>query len=225
MFLPTMMQYSLKKTQYGEGFAKISEMALKCLFTHEPWTVRYDPTTDGIMKPELGQQPMVNPQDPQLYNIDVIWEPPLPIDTLIKLQEIQLKLAMSLESKKGALRDLGEQFPDEKMQELFDEQLQDDKMSAARQVVTAHIQAVTMALTGIVPPGVETNEQKPLKEGESAPPTPPAQQNLPNMPSLNIADVLKEGGDQYFQDLLTQAYGTKLPTRRISSVNANTDSK
>lgn len=222
MFLPTMMQYTLKKVQYGEGFTEISAMALKCLFTHEPWTVQYDPTTDGIMKPELGQKPYVMPADPQLYNIDVVWEPPLPIDTLIKLQEIQLKLGLSLESRRGALRDLGEQFPDEKMQELFDEQLQDDKMSAARQVVMAHIQAVTMALTGIVPPGVETQDQKPTKEGETAPPVPPAQQNLPALPALDLSEALSGGGDQYFQDLLTQAYGTKLPSRRISDVNENT---
>ena len=84
MFLPAMMQYSLKKTQYGEGFAEISKTALKVLFTHEPWAVQYDPKTDGILKPELGQQPIVDPNDPQIYNLDVVFEPPLPIDTLIK---------------------------------------------------------------------------------------------------------------------------------------------
>ena len=122
------------------------------------------------------------------------------------------------------LRNWAEQFPDEKMQELFDEQLQDDKMTAARQVVMAHIQAVTMAMTGIVPPGTEVQDQKPTKEGESPGPVPPAQQNPPTLPALNMGDVMFGDGDAYFQDLLVQAYGTKLPTRRITEVNTNTDS-
>lgn len=227
MFLPTMMQYSLKKIQYGDGFTEISKMALKILFTHEPWTVEYDPNTDGVFKPEIGQMPIINAADPQVYNIETVWEPPLPIDTLIKLQEIQLKLGLSLESKRGALADLGEQFPDEKMQELFEEQKQDDMMAAARQLVMAHIQSITMALTGIVPEGVDTApDQQTTKNAdgsESPVDKPPAQQNMPTLPTPDLSDVLS-GSDTMMQDIVTQAYGTKLPSQRIPTENKNSSS-
>ena len=217
-YLPTMMQYSLKKTQYGAGIAKINEMALKTLFTFEPWTVKYDTSTEGIFNPKKGQKPVINPDDPEVYNIRTVWEPPLPIDTLIKLQEIQVKLGLELESKTGALKDLGYQFPDEKRQELFEEQIEDLQMTAAKQVLSAHVAAFTAAATGFVPSGnMEPVDQKPVKEGETAPPVPPAQQNVPELPQLpDLTGIVSDAGQQMFADLLTQAYGTKLPSRRMS---------
>jgi hypothetical protein len=214
-YLPTMMQYSLKKTQYGKGFEQISKDALRVLFTHEPESVYYDPTTEGIMSPDRGQAPFVNPEDPDVYNISSVWEAPLPIDTLIKLQEIQAKLALELESKTGALKDLGYQFPDEKRQELFLEQIDDLKMTAAKQILQTHIAAATMAATGINPLDGSPVEESPLKEGEKAPPKPQAQQNPVNLPPMpNLDSIVSDSGQQLFTDLLSQAYGTKLPMRQ-----------
>jgi hypothetical protein len=215
-YLPTMMQYSLKKTQYGRGFEKISEYALRVLFTHEPWTVQYDPTTEGIMRTDMGQMPVIDPEDPDVYKIKSVWEPPLPIDTLIKLQELQAKMALSLESKTGALRELGYQFPDEKRQELFIEQIDDIKMSAAQQILQTHIAAATMAATGINPLDGAPQDEAPTKEGETAPPKPQAQQNPMKLPPLptDIDALVASSGQQLFTDLLTQAYGTRLPSRQ-----------
>ena len=53
------------------------------------------------------------------------WPPPLPIDALVALNEIQLKMGLGLESKRGALKTLGEEFPDEKAEEIFREMQED----------------------------------------------------------------------------------------------------
>lgn len=215
-YFPTMLKYGLKKIQYGNGIKKISAMALKTLFVFEPNSVMYDPTTDGIMQD--GQPPIINPADPQVYNIAVTWPAPLPVDTLIKLNELQAKLALELESRKGALRELGEQFPDEKIEELFQEQIDDTTHDAAKQLLRAHIQSIIMALTGVVPQDVEPVE--PTKEGEQSPNPPSTQGPLPSLPSLPGMDSLVgEAGQKMLSNIVTQAYGTKLPQRRITDKN------
>ena len=82
-----------------------------------------------------------------------MWPEPLPKDTLVKLNELMARLQLGLESKKGALRDLGEQFPDEKLQELWLEQIDDLNMDAAKRIRSAQVDAAIIALTGIVPEG------------------------------------------------------------------------
>lgn len=217
-YLPTLMQYSLKKVQYGNGYVDISRMALQTLFVFEPDKLVYDPSTEGIMRE--GQPGRIDPDDPQVYNIEVIWPDPLPIDVLVKLNEIQLKMALGLESKKGALKELGEQFPDEKLQELFEEQVDDTKMQAAMRIINAHINAIIMAQTGIVPEGTEP--VAPTKEGEQGPQAPALNNTMPGLPSpTDISAVMSDGGAQMYADLLTQAYGTKLPQRRIVDSNTN----
>lgn len=229
-YMPTMQKYALKKTQYGHGIRRICEMALKTLFVFEPDSVYYDPETDGIMRD--GQPPFVDPDDPQLYNIDIRWPPPLPQDQLVLLNELQAKMALALESKKGALREIGEQFPDEKLQELFLEQVDDTKQEAAKRLLAAHIDSVIMALTGIVPEGQE-QAQPPGQDGSSgagadsgsggAPsPVPPAQRVLPDLPGLgDLSTVIAQTGSTLMRDLVTQAYGTKLPQRRITDRNSD----
>jgi hypothetical protein len=167
-----------------------------------------------------------------------VWESPLPVDTLIKLNEIQVKLALALESRKGAMRDLGEQFPDEKLQELFTEQIQDAKRDAARRILNANIDAVIMQLTGIVPEGAgepvdnaETTTTKTRKaDGTTSTQTKetkPGVQPLPGIQGLGLPDlgdlttVISGAAEQTFTDIVTQAYGTKLPQRRIVDENQN----
>src|SRR5690606_39886415 len=99
---------------------KINRLTLRSLFILEPETLVYDPSTDGIIQD--GQPTVVDPRDPLLYQTECVWPPPLPVDALIKLNELQLKMQMGLESKAGALKELGVEFPDEKLQELFEEQ-------------------------------------------------------------------------------------------------------
>ena len=232
-YFPTILKHNLKKTQYGNGLRKISQLALKTLFTFEPGAVNYDPSTDGIIRD--GQPPRVDPGDPQVYDIDVIFPPPLPQDELVLLNEIQAKLVLELESKKGALKVLGEQFPDEKLQELWNEQVDDLKMAAAKRIINAQVDSAIIALTGIIPvdggepaDGAQTQEtttRKPdgttTKQTKETKPgiTPPV---LPSLPGIgDIGGAMGDMGMQTIKDLVVQAAGTKLPQRRIVDKNTN----
>jgi len=216
-YMPTMLAYDQKRTQYEVGLKEISRMALKTLFLFEPETLMYDPETDGIKETE--EQPLIlNPGDDDIYNVSIVWPPPLPVDETIKLSEIQVKQALGLESKVGALRELGEEFPDEKLAELFEERIVDAKQEAAMQVLKAHISAIIMKLTGLVPEGYAEQDDKP-KEGEPGKPDAAIDnQPLPDLPSLG--DITGLAGDNTMEDIVTMAYGTKLPQRR--NIN-NTD--
>ena len=235
-YFPTMLKYALKKTQYGNGFRKISQLALQTLFAFEPDTVFYTQETDGIQHD--GQPNQVDPLDPQVYDIDVLWPPPLPQDQLVLLNEIQAKLMLELESKKGALKQLGEQFPDEQLQELWIEQVEDLKMNAAKRIVNAQVDAAIIQLTGIVPQdagepvqgaettqtetrkpdGTKTTQTKETTPGVQGPSTPA----LPSLPGIgDIGTVMGDLGAQTIKDLVVQAYGTKLPQRRITDKNSN----
>ena len=115
-YQPLMNRYSQKVAQYGKGLEKINELALRTLFFKEPETMVYNPDEDGPIKE--GQLPMLDPNDPLTYMNYVQFPPPLPLDKLIVLNEIQTKISMGLESKEGALRTLGEEFPEEKLEEI-----------------------------------------------------------------------------------------------------------
>ena len=89
------------------------------------------------------------------------------MDVLVKINEIQAKMALGLESKRGALRDLGEQFPDQKMQEIFEEILEDTKEQGALDLLRAQTAQIQMAATGMMPDGT------PLMMADGAPATRP----------------------------------------------------
>jgi len=230
-YMPTMLKYNLKKIQYGNGIKKISQMALKTLLFFEPDQAVYNPDTDGIMQD--GQPPMIDWMDPAVYQIKTLFPPPLPQDQLVVLNEIMTELELGLESKQGALRKLGEQFPDEKLQELFTEQLQDTKMAGAQRILDAQINAAIMALTGIVPEGAGTpvgdasteettttkaDGTKQTKTKETTPTTGLSSQ----MAGVgDIAGMVQGSQGQLMTDLVTQAFGTKLPQRRLPSSNDN----
>jgi hypothetical protein len=232
-YMPTMMRYNLKVTQYGNGIRKISAIALKTLFLFEPECAMYDQNTQGIIQDD--QLPGLNPYDPQVYNIDCIFPPPLPQDQLVVLNEIQAELMLGLESKEGALRKLGEQFPDEKLQELFREQLNDTKMEGAKAILASQINAMIAMLTGLVPEGAgtpvdggQTSESKTKKpDGTTTTKTTETQPQLgqpmgplPQLPGLgDITNAINGGADVLLRDLVTQAFGTKLAQRRIPTAN------
>ena len=105
--------------------------------------------------PKPGQLTALDPADPNSYETSVYWPEPLPVDILVKLNEISQKMALGVESKRGALADLGEEFPDEKLAEIFAEILEDAKDQGALQLQTSAIQSAIVALTGMVPAGGE----------------------------------------------------------------------
>lgn len=235
-YQPMMQRYGLKKLQYEVGLKRICRLALRTIFLFEPETVYYDQTTEGIM--EDGQPDMVDVLDPMAYQVTLEWPPPLPVDTLIKLNEINAKMGLGLESKEGALRDLGEAFPDEKLQELFEEQIEDTKREGAQAIINAHIQALIMQMTGVNPadgsPLQETqttskpgggqklgagagkgdehagSEERQEKTIERSP-----VQGLPGM--IDLGEVIGANESQLMTDIVTQAYGTKSPQRKSPS--------
>jgi hypothetical protein len=209
-FQPLMQRDVMKKLQYTKGLKQINSLALQTLFTFNPETLKYNPNTQGIIEPGDTQPLVLDPYDPLVYETEVEWPQPLPVDKLIKLNEIQAMMAIGLESKRGALKALGEEFPDEKAEEIFKEQVEDAKEAGALALINAHVNAAIVQLTGMVPPdGSEPAQQD--SEGSDSPGagSAPALQAGPNPYGPLAAEEIQ----QMITEIVTQAYGTKLPQR------------
>jgi hypothetical protein len=220
-YMPTIHAYKQKRIQYEVGFRQISQIALKTLFLFEPDTLVYNPETDGILQ-EDNQPFVLDPNDPEVYDITVNWPPPLPVDQTIKLTEIQAKKALGLESNIGALRELGTEFPDEKFQEIFEEKIEDLEQESAMQIRRAMAAAIVQKITGLVPEGFTEQEDKPGPEDPGKPPSAMDSVDtasiLPSVPS--ISDVTGLKNTNMMSSIATMAYGTKLPQRRnINNTN------
>lgn len=212
---PLMQKYELKKIQYGKGLKKINEFALKTLFIFEPDATVYNPLTEGIKQPD--QTDVIDPSDPLVYITDIDWPSPLPVDKLIKLNEIQAMVGMSLESRRGALKELGEQFPDEKLLEVFNELVDDSQRDGALRMIRAQIDSTIQELTGLLPqPDGSLLPPEPIQTDAEGKPV-DTQGGGPSSVSLSqdVRQLDGVGSMQVMQDLVTQAYGTKLGTRQI----------
>lgn len=214
-YQPMMQRYNVKTMSYAQGLQKINEYVLRTLFTFEPETLMYDPSTQGVLEDGQEQYVVLDALDPNVYQTTVQWPPPLPVDQLVKLNEIQAKMALGLESKRGALADLGIEFPDEKMMEIFKELTEDAKEQGALDMIKANIQAVILATTGIT-----------IGEGESSSPEGAeggAGGGLNPMAQFTGDTILGEFGQEQINNLMTeivtQAYGSKLPQRRNPDKN------
>ena len=215
-YMPTMMVYDEKRTQYEVGFKQICKLALQTLFNFEPEALVYNPQTEGI-KEEPDQPMVLDPNDPEIYDVGVNWPPPLPVDQTILLSEIQVKKSLGLESTVGALKELGEEFPDEKLAELFAERLADTEQEGALQLRRAIIAAVIQKYTGLVPEGFAEEEPPPAPNAEGAmPPAPPATpiDSMPLPPLPSIGGILGGDGSDFINNVVTASFGTKLPQRR-----------
>jgi hypothetical protein len=206
-FLPMMQRYHMKKMTYGEGLTRINALVLRTLFIFEPNTVIYNPDTEGMLEP--GQAMAVDPADPLAYQTVTHWPEPLPTDRLVALNEIQAGMAMGLESKRGALKRLGEEFPDEKAEEIFQELKEDMIESNALSLLKAQADAFTMRLTGLLPgPGPDGQASTPApsegSEGETGGAGPSTAPVTP--PSLLDSELQNQ--------IVTLAFGTKMAQRR-----------
>lgn len=218
---PLMQKYELKKLQYGKGLKKINELALRTLFIFEPATTLYNPFTEGIKQPN--QVDFVDPSDPLAYVTDIDWPSPLPVDKLIKLNEIQAMMAMSLESRRGALKELGEQFPDEKLLEIFNELVDDAQRDGALRMIKAEIDSTIQELTGLLPqPDGSLAPAEPVQTDAEGKPLPTVGGG-PSPVSLDqdVRALDGAGSLQAMQDLVAQAYGTKLGTRQLPTDDDN----
>ena len=207
-YQPLMNRYQQKMIQYGEGMQKINELVLLTLAFKEPEVFVYNPAINGPIKPE--QLPILDPQDPDTFKTQVHFPPPLPLDKLVVLNEIQSKMAMGLESREGALRQLGEEFPDEKLEEIRAELIRDAKADGALKLIQTQITASIASLTGMLPEGQEGGMPPGAKPGEGIGPGPTGQPG--------VISPMEEGVIQELQqvqvDLVTKAYGTTIPKRR-----------
>ena len=218
-YQPLMNRWSQKVAQYGKGLERINELALRTLAIKEPQAFTYNPEEDGPIKE--GQLPQLDPNDPLTYLNYAQFPQPLPLDKLIVLNELQTKLGMGLESKEGALRQLGEEFPEEKLQEIRDELKNEKVADGALQLLQIQIQKQIMDMTGMMPGPDGTSAvplaPTPLGDGDvlgdnlQGPETPenakdPMKQQLMGMEQNIEAEIRNK--------LVTQAYGTKIPQRR-----------
>ena len=215
-FQPLMNKWNQKTTQYGRGIQRINELILLNLTLKEPDTLMWNPTVDGQL--QQGEAQMLDPNDPLTYQNYVHFLPPLPLDKLIVLNEIQTKLSLGLESKAGALRALGEEFPYEKLEEIRMELMTDAKADGAVKLVQTQIENTIAQLTGMLSGGLG-GQPVPMAPGQPGGP-PPGQEGAPMgaPPMIDQALLATEQAEQQLRiDLVTRAYGTTLPNRRVPS--------
>lgn len=213
MFQPLMNRYHQKIIQYARGLERVNELILLSLAVKEPESFKWNPESNTPIK--QGQLPELDPNDPMTYLSYVHFPQPLPLDKLIALNEVQSLLSLGLESKEGALRSLGEAFPAEKLEEIREE-LKDEAMAdGALRLLQTQIEQEIMQLTGTA--GMDPNAPGggAGTAGGGAPMGTPMQQaGAPSI--MDVADgVAKQGEAAIREKLVTDAYGTKLPQRRV----------
>lgn len=198
-YQPMMNRYHMKKVHFSKGLEQVNALIIRTAVVFLPELTMYNPAVSQI--PEPGVATQLDPRDPVTYVTSIHWPEPLPVDVLIKLNEAQTKLMMGLESKKGALRILGEEFPEEKLGEIFEE-LRDDALDqGALDLVRAQIQQAVMFATGVVPQeGGESGNVVTGQEGGAASP-------LPGM-------GLPPPDQETMSKLVQRAYGARLAQRR-----------
>jgi hypothetical protein len=151
-YQPLMLKHERKKIQYTPLFQQINDLVMRHAFLFAPELTVYNPMLSSTQLKQ-DQYPELDPADPASYRTYVDWPSPMPMDRLIKINEIQAMMAMNLESRRGALRDLGYAFPDQKMREIFEEVLEDTKQQGALDLIRGQIASFTMMATGMTPDG------------------------------------------------------------------------
>lgn len=226
-FQPLMNHYARKTSNYGIGLERINEVALRTLALYEPEAFVWNPDLCPPLKD--GQLEVLDLSDPITYRSIAHFPYPLPLDQLIALNEIQVKLSLGLESREGALRTLGEEEPEAKLVEIRDELREDALADGSLSMLRAQINKVITELTGMVigPDGSATPAMLPQDvpldgggpDGGAPQAVGPAASVDPTMPGIMQAELVSEADIR--NTLVTQAFGTKLPQRRNPDDEAN----
>jgi len=217
-FQPLMNKWNQKIIQYSRGLQRINELILLNLALKEPETMVWNPAVEGSL--EQGEAQALDPNDPLTYQNYVYFMPPLPLDKLIILNEVQTKMSLGLESKSGALRTLGEEFPEEKLDEIRLELLLDAKADGAVKLVQTQIENTIASLTGMLSGGLG-GQPVPIQNATPGG-APGGEEGAPPMmpPLIDQATIASEQAEQQLRiDLVTKAYGTTIPTRKPPSDN------
>ena len=197
-YQPMMNRYTMKKVHFTRGLQRVNELIIRTAAVFEPQMLLFDASVSEV--PEKDNAIELDPTDPLTYQTTVHWPDPLPVDVLITLNEIQAKLALGLESKRGALKILGEEFPNEKMGEVFEEQMDDALDAGTLEMFNAQIMQAVFAATGMLPP-----------DGAA----PPAGASNGEDPGI-FPGVGASGADAGLLDnLIQRAYGARLAQRRV----------
>ena len=220
-FQPLMNKWTQKVTQYSRGLQRINELVLLNLAIKEPQAMMWNPMVEGTL--EVGEAQMLDINDPLTYQNYVHFQQPLPLDKLILLNEVQTMMSLGLESKAGALRTLGEEFPYEKLDEIRQELLLDAKADGAVKLVQTQIEQTIAELTGMLSGGLGGQPVPmapgqpggPSVEGQAGSPAPAAPAPAQVMDPAMIATL--QGEQQLRVDLVTKAYGTTIPGRKMPS--------
>ena len=209
-FQPLMNRYHQKIVQYAHGLERVNELILLNLALKEPETFIWDPNSSTVPLKQ-GQVDRLDINDPITFRSYVHFPQPLPLDKLIAINEVQSMLSLGLESKEGALRILGEEFPIEKLSEIRQE-LQDEAMAdGALKLIQTQIEQDIMALTGSMP--TQTGPGGPSAPGGAGAQAPAAPTEPVLLDDATIAAQM--GDDKVRTRLVTEAYGTQLPQRRV----------
>ena len=204
-YQPMMNRYNMKKIHFSKGLEQINELIIRTAAVFLPEMLQYNPTLS--MELTRDQLPALDPRDPNTYRTECHWPEPLPVDVLIKLNEVQSKMALGLESKLGALRILGEEFPNEKMQEIFEELEKDALDQGALDMLRAQISQAVMLATGMIP-GPDGTTQIASAGGSDVS---TAGQGGAPLPGTQIGNV--EG--ELINKLVQRAYGARFAQRRV----------
>jgi hypothetical protein len=205
-YQPMMNRYYMKKVHFSKGLVKVNELIIRTQAVHEPETLQWNELLAS--PPEADQLPVLDPHDPMTYKTSVHWPEPLPTDVLIKLNELQAKMALGLESKRGALRELGEEFPNEKMAEVYEELRDDAFDQGSLDFINAQIAAAVASLTGMVPTDAGPQQAEVPSAGGSDVNT------TAGAGSGGILPGIKPDGEIVNQ-LVQRAYGAGLAERRV----------
>jgi hypothetical protein len=208
-YQPMMNRFNMKRIHFTKGLEKINELIIRTCAVFEPETLMYNPTLGE--PPEQDQLSQLDPADPLTYRTQTHWPEPLPIDVLIKLNEVQAKMALGLESKEGALRTLGEEFPREKLSEIFEELRDDAVDQGALDMLRAQINQAVMMATGLLP-----------GPGGSSVPAPSEGANVANAGNpqdpqgpLPGTDVMGGPVAGMVNNIVAKAYGARFAQRRV----------
>jgi hypothetical protein len=206
-----MNRYQQKLVQYGEGIERINELILRTLAFKEPEMFIYNPMFNGPIK--ANQLTQLDLASPLTYKTIVHFPQPLPLDKLIVLNEIQMKMQLNLESREGALRQLGEEFPTEKLEEIRAELIEDAKADGAVALIKQQINSAITSLTGMMPDGTLPPGAAP---GDGTGPGPLGQPGV-------ITPFEEQTLAQMQSELVTGAYGTKIPQWRSGDAKGGSD--
>jgi len=206
-YQPLMNRYMMKRIHFSKGLEKVNELIIKTAVVFQPELLVFNPLTSEA--PEKDQLTQLDPADPLTYQTECHWPEPLPVDVLIKLNEVQAKMAVGLESKRGALRLLGEEFPNEKMAEIFEELVDDAIDQGALQMLNAQIQQSIMMVTGMLPDGTPAGPPAGSESGNVTSAEGAGQNGM--LPGTQV------GGPETdtLNKLLQRAYGARFAQRRV----------